>query len=86
MSLGWRLPSPGLEPCLLHGHLLLVVEVAEETLELAEALVVQRLELDGVAAAGRAGDLGRGAARLVVELLSGKGGLQARLPYELEVH
>ena len=35
---------------LLHGHLLLVVEVAEEALELAEALVVQRLELDPVAA------------------------------------
>jgi uncharacterized membrane protein YphA (DoxX/SURF4 family) len=28
----------------VHGHLLLVVEVAEEALELAEALVVQRLE------------------------------------------
>ena len=42
---------------LLDGHLLLVVEVAEEALELAEALVVQCVELDAVAAAGRAGDL-----------------------------
>lgn len=35
-----------------------MVEVAEEALEFAEALVVQCFKLDAVAAAGRAGDLG----------------------------
>jgi hypothetical protein len=50
-----RSPPPGLEPGLLHGHLLVVVdvEVAEEALELAEALVVQRGKLDAVTAAAR---------------------------------
>lgn len=32
------LPPPGLKPRLLRGHLLLVVDVAEEALELAEDL------------------------------------------------
>jgi len=47
--------SPGLEPGLLHGQLLLVIKVAEKALELAEALVVQRLACDPVAAARVAG-------------------------------
>ena len=38
--------EPGLEPGLLHGLLLFVVEVTEEALELAEAIVVQNLKLE----------------------------------------
>lgn len=60
MSRTVMLPSPapqlrrtlGRPPRAVHGGLLLVVEVAQETLRLAEALDVERVEVDAVPAAG----------------------------------
>src|SRR5690606_10587301 len=55
---GVALPGPGHPPRLVHGGLLLMLEVADEADELSETLDVEDLEVDLVPATGGPGRLG----------------------------